>query len=251
MNAGAQTADPTGWRSLLWPGAFALLAFGLLMGLGVWQIERLHWKEGVLAQIDARSRAEPVPAPSPPQWPDLKPDDYEYRRIRASGVFEHDREAYVFRGSSNIRGQINTPGYHVLTPLRLADGSRIIVNRGFVPQDRRDPASRRDGQIHGEVAVTGLMRSPEERNLFTPADNPSLRIWYTRDPAAIAAASQLENVAPFVIDADDTPVPGGWPHGGVTEINVSNNHLSYALTWFGLAATLLGVFGVFAWRRLG
>ena len=133
--------------------------------------------------------------------------------------------------------------------MRLDDGNRIIVNRGFVPLDRREPVTRLDGQIRERVTVTGLMRAPEERNWFTPADDPAKRIWYTRDTPSIARALDIANVAPFAIDADEAPVPGGLPQGGATQINVPNNHLSYALTWYGLAATLAGVFGVFVWRR--
>ena len=245
----AETAPPTlGWRSLIAPGLLALPIFGLMVGLGVWQVERLHWKEGILAQIDARTHAAPVPTPEPAAWPSLKPDDYEYRRVSAKGFFEHERESYIFR-SGNLPGQMKVPGYHVLTPLRI-DGARILVNRGFVPQEKRDAKTRPDGLVSGETTVTGLMRSPEDRNMFTTADNPAERIWFTRDPASVATALGLANVAPFVIDADDAPGPGGLPHGGVTEIVIPNNHLSYAATWFGLAATLVGVFFVFAWRRL-
>ena len=244
------SSPKSGWRSLLWPAAFALPVYAVLMGLGIWQLERLSWKEGVLAQIDDRTHAAPAAIPPASAWPGLKPDDYEYRRITVSGVFEHDRETYVFRGSGNLRGQPGAPGYHVLTPLLLPDGSRVLVNRGFAPQDRRDPATRRAGLLGGDMTVVGLMRSPDERNMFTPVDDPAKRIWYTRDPAAVATALGLGRLAPFVIDSDDTPVPGGLPQGGVTEIKIPNNHLSYAATWFGLAVTLVGVFGVFAWRRV-
>jgi surfeit locus 1 family protein len=236
-------------RSLLWPGVFAALGCALLIWLGVWQLERLRWKETLLAQIDARVNTAPEPLPPPDAWARLVPDDYEYRHVAAAGVFEHDKEAYVFRTGA-LHGETTSVGFHVLTPLRLANGTNVLVNRGFVPQDKRDPASRREGQIAGEVAVTGLMRAPEERNWFTPADDPANRIWYTRDAQAIASALNIPQVAPFVIDADDVPVPGGLPQGGATQIAIPNNHLSYALTWFGLAATLLGVFAAFAWRRL-
>ena len=235
--------------SLLWPSILAALAFLLLAGLGVWQVERLSWKEGVLAQIDARSRQAPFPAPPEAEWPSLAPDDYEYRRVAVKGSFEHDHEALIFRPTGHIKGRPDGPGYHVLTPLRLADGSRIIVNRGFVPLDRQEAATRLDGQIREPVTVTGLMRAPESRNLFTPADNAVKRIWYTRDTASIARDLGLQRVAPFAIDADDAGLPGSLPLGGATLINVPNNHLSYALTWFGLALTLAAFFGIFVWRR--
>ena len=250
--ADALTATPTkaGRRSMLWPTLFALPTLALLVGLGVWQLERLSWKEGILAQIESRMHAAAQPAPTPPQWPGLNPDNYEYRHVSAQGRFENDRETYIFRAGGSLHGRPIEPGYHVLTPLLLADGHRILINRGFVPQDRKDPATRQAGHVDGEQTVTGLMRSPEDRNPFTPADDPAHRTWYTRDAAAVARALDLKGVAPFVIDADDAPVPGGLPQGGSTEISVPNNHLSYAVTWFGLALTLVGVFGVFGWRRV-
>ncbi len=246
-SAGSEPVDKP--RSLLWPSILVAIAFCLLAGLGTWQVERLSWKEGILAQIEARSRQIPVPIPAAPKWASLNPDEYEYRRVTLSGQFEHNQEALVFRPTGAIKGRPDGPGYHVLTPLRLDDGSRVIVNRGFVPLDRQEATSRLDGQIRGPVTVTGLMRAPEARNMFTPADNPTKRLWYTRDTPSIARALNLENVAPFAVDADDANLPGGLPRGGATQINVPNNHLSYALTWYGLALTLAGVFGVFVWRR--
>ena len=135
------------------------------------------------------------------------------------------------------------------TPLRLADGGIVIVNRGFVPAELKEPAKRAAGQIAGEVTLSGLMRRPETRNSFTPADEPDKNLWFTRDPAALAAHWGLRDVAPFSIDADATPNPGGWPKGGATVMKIPNNHLSYALTWFALAATLAAVTAVFIARR--
>jgi len=232
-------------RRLLAPAIATFIAFLLLCGLGVWQLQRLAWKEGILAQIHTRITAPPEPVPDEAQWPQLKPSDYAYRHVTVTGTFDHTKEALVFRPFRN------ETGYLVLTPLTLASGAQIIVNRGFVREDVRDPAKRAAGQIAGEATVTGLMREPESRNLFTPADDPAKGLWFTRDPVLIAQHFGLTRAAPFTIDADASSVPDGWPKGGTTVIDIPNNHLSYAFTWFGLAAALLGVFGVFAWRRLG
>jgi surfeit locus 1 family protein len=250
MSSVASPSAPVARKSLVMPAILTGIAFCILLGLGTWQIERLGWKEGILAQIESRIHQQPVPPPSASVWASLEPADYEYRRVSVSGFFEHDNEALIFRPTGSVRGSLG-PGYHVLTPLRLADGNRILVNRGFVPLDRKEPTTRLDGQIRDSVTVTGLMRAPEERNWFTPADDPPKRIWYTRDTPSIARALSLAGVAPFAIDSEDARVPGGLPQGGATQINVPNNHLSYALTWYGLAATLAGVFGVFIWRRRG
>jgi len=232
--------------SLLALSVSALAVFALLSGLGLWQLQRLEWKEGIIARIESRMQAPAVPMPPESQWALVKGTDYEYRRVQVSGVFDHAREALVFRPSS--AGQ-RGPGYHVLTPLALADGSHVIVNRGYVSENRRDPATRAAGQAAGEITVTGFLRPPESRNSFTPADSPATGIWYTRDPHAIASHFNIKRAAPFVVDADAAPNPGGWPRGGATIVQIRNDHLSYALTWFGLALTLVGVYGAFVWRH--
>lgn len=229
-----------------------LLAFTVLVGLGVWQLQRLAWKTELLKQIAERTTAPPQPLPSPASWPNLAVADYAYRHVTLTGTFLHDDEAHVFRPLSPeiARGPANGLGDLVLTPLRLADGSVVIVNRGFVPESRLAPTSRPAGQVAGVVTVTGLMREPESRNFFTPADDPQGGTWFTRDPAAIAAWYHLDRVAPFTVDADAGTSPGGLPQGGETVLDIPNNHMSYALTWFGLAAGLCLVFVGLLWTRL-
>ncbi|MGP0057932.1 MAG: SURF1 family protein [Beijerinckiaceae bacterium] len=236
---------PTG-RGLLWPAVFTLVVGAMLVSLGVWQLHRLAWKEALIAEIAARADAAPVPLPPEALWPLLEPENYGYRHVEVTGYYEHDKEALVFRaGGPNGMG----PGYLVLTPLRLDTGAHVIVNRGFVAQDRKDPAQRAAGQIEGEIHVRGLMRPPEPRDFFTPADSPEKGTYFTRDPALIAAHFGLVRPAPFSLDADDLAVPGGWPKGGATVRIMPNNHLGYAITWFGLAAALVGVFVALVVRR--
>jgi surfeit locus 1 family protein len=243
---------PSAARDLLGPSLAFLAALLILVGLGVWQVRRLAWKTALLRTIAERTTASPVPLPRQADWSSLRPADYAYRHVVLTGTYEHDREAHVFRPLSpeTARGPYRGIGDLVLTPLRLADGGVVIVNRGFVPQDRVDPGTRTAGQIAGPVTVTGLMREPETRNLFTPADDPQHGLWFTRDPAGIAAFWHLDGVAPFTVDADAGAVPGGLPQGGETVLDIPNNHLSYALTWFGLAGGLCLVFIAFVWRRL-
>lgn len=228
---------------LLVPAFFTLIVGAILIGLGAWQLQRMSWKNGIVARIEARTQAQVQPLPPPATWSGLRADDYEYRRVTLEGTFDYAREALVFRGTAA------GPGYLVLTPMRLVTGGTVIVNRGFVPLNKADPASRSASQVPGPSRVTGLMRSPETRNPFTPADDPISGRYFTRDPALIARHFSLPDAAPFSVDADATPVPGGLPRGGTTEVAIPNNHLSYALTWFGLAAGLFGVFAVFTWRR--
>jgi len=231
-------------RRVMVPALLTLAMGAFLIGLGVWQLQRLAWKTAILAEIEERVDAMPQPVPPQAAWPGLKPDDYEYRHVVVDGIFDHAKEALVFRGTAA------GPGYFVLTPLQLLSGGIVIVNRGFVPTGNAPAATRAAGQIPGIVHVTGLMRQPEPRNFFTPSDNPAKGEYFTRDPGLIAAHFALAGAAPFTIDADATPVPGGLPVGGTTELAIPNNHFSYALTWFGLAIGLFGVFGVFAWRKV-
>lgn len=236
------------WKSLAVPGAFSLAALAVLIGLGMWQLERLQWKNALIAQVAARTTAPAAPLPPESQWKNVGTED-EYRRVTATGAFRHDREALLYTVEPEER-RPGGPGYLVLTPLALANGSTVIVNRGFVPLNRKDPATRREGQVAGTVTVSGLLRLPEEKRWFAPANDPGKGGWYRRDPAEIAAALGLARAAPFVIDANGAPNPGGLPAAGRTLLVFSNNHLQYAFTWFGLALALVGVFTAFAWQRL-
>ena len=242
-----QQTQAANWRVLIAPGIVTLIALAILVSLGAWQLRRLVWKEEIIARMQSRVNAPPQPLPAREMWPKLQLPDFEYLRVSARGVFEHQYETHVFHaGGSGVL----EPGFLVMTPLRLSSGGRIIVNRGFVPTALQDPAKRVQGQIEGETQVTGLLRAPEPRNPFTPADKPDVRVMYVKDPAAIAALFKFDDAAPFLMDADATPLPGGWPKGGQTTMSIPNNHFSYALTWFGLAITLLIVFVLFATRRL-
>ena len=237
-----------GRLGLVLAGACALAAFALLMSLGTWQMRRLAWKEDLIAKIEARVQAAPVALPDESTWAGLKADDYEYRHVSLRGTFDHAKEIFVFRASGPNEG-LSQPGFVVMTPLRLDNGASVLVARGFVTEAFKDAAKRPQGQISGPVSLSGFMRAPEPRNNFTPTDSPDKGLWYTRDPAAMAATLSLPRPAPFSIDADATPLPGGWPKAGVTVVSIRNDHLAYALTWYGLAATLVALVGFVLWRK--
>jgi len=237
-------------RSLILPGVLTVLALIVLIGLGTWQLVRLAEKEQQTAQIEASLTVTPVPLPSQTEWATLKPADYDYRRVSLTGTFQHDKEALAFGFISvGMRGDTRE-GFFALTPFVLEDGSTVIVNRGFVPQELRAQSSRAQGLIQGAITLTGLMRVPEKKGTFTPEDEPAKNIFFTIDPLSIARARQIEQVAPFIVDADKSQVPGQWPEGGHTIVALANNHLQYAITWFALAFGLMGVFFVFANNRL-
>ncbi len=245
MASSAESGRP----GLIGPAIAALIAFVILVGLGVWQLQRLQWKEALLARIAARIHQAPEALPVRSQWATLAPDDYDYRHVAARGRYLPG-EALVFRASAPAAADSGAgPGYQVFAPFALESGGIVLVDRGFAPLAWKDQPAVRTPPPAGVVEVAGLMRPPEDRNLFTPADEPAKGVWFTRDPAAMAAALKLADVAPFAIDRDADPNQKGWPHGGATELNIPNNHLSYAWTWFGLAATLAGVFGAWAWSR--
>jgi surfeit locus 1 family protein len=230
---------------LIAAAAASLVGVVLLTSLGIWQLKRLAWKEALIAQVEARAHAAPVDAPPPSGWGQLKPEDYEYRHVRISGVYDYTHQELIFRGLETPRGPYGGVGYFVATPLWLASGESVIVNRGFVPDTMKAEA---DKGPRGEVTVTGLMRASERRNLFTPADDATKGVFYTQDAEALAHAMRLAAHAPFVIEADAGTNP--LPEGGETRLSFPNNHLSYAFTWFGLAVALAGVFGTYAWGQV-
>ncbi|WP_081760796.1 SURF1 family protein [Rhizobium sp. CF080] len=201
----------------------------IFLGLGTWQVQRLFWKLDLIARVDARVSATPVQAPSSQAWPGINAEDDEYRRVTATGIFRHDEETPA-QAVTDLG-----PGFWILTPLEQADGTSVLINRGFVPADRRDPAARADGEIEGPVKITGLIRMSEPKGAFLRSNDPANGRWYSRDVAAIAATKGLEKVAPYFIDADATPIPGGLPVGGLTVIRFRNSHLVYAVTWYLLA----------------
>jgi surfeit locus 1 family protein len=217
------------------------LLFALLCGLGVWQLERLQWKLALIATVNGHMTAAPVTLD---RITVLPADQAQYRRVTLHGHFDHAKEAYVFTTDAS-----GAPVYHVLTPFVTDGGKTLMVDRGAVPKEKLAPASRAAGQIAGATSVTGVWRAPDAPGLFTPAPDLKHRVWYARDLASIAAADHLSLSAPVVIEADATPNPGGWPRGGQTVVTFRNEHLSYAITWFGLAAMLLGVWFSYHFSR--
>jgi surfeit locus 1 family protein len=232
-------------RRLATAAAASLVGVAILVSLGVWQLKRLSWKEGLIAEARSRAHAAPAALPAPAAWGALKPADYEYRRVEAKGVYDYAHQELIFGALDDPRGRYGGVGYFVMTPLRLPDGETVIVNRGFVPDALKAEAGKGP---RGEVQVVGLMRSSQARNLFTPADDPAHGVFYTRDVEGLARAMRLGPHAPFVIDAEAGAA--ALPQGGETRLTFVNNHFGYALTWFGLAAALAGVFGVYAFGEL-
>ena len=208
------------------------IVFTILCGLGAWQLERLQWKLALIATVNGHMKAAPLALD---QISAMPADEAQYRRVTLHGHFDHAKEAYVFTTDAS-----GAPVYHVLTPFLTDNGKSLMVDRGAVPKEQLAPATRAAGNIIGETAVTGVWRAPDAPGLFTPAPDLAHRVWYARDLAGIAAADHVALSDSVLIEAGPAPNPGGLPRGGQTVVSFRNEHLSYAITWFGLAAMLLG-----------
>lgn len=223
-----------------------VVAFGVLVSLGTWQMQRLHWKEGLLQAIAERRSAPPF-ALAEIEKMLTEGADIDYRTVTVPGTFDHSKERHFF-ATHNGR-----TGYYIFTPLTIADGRSLFVNRGFVPFEQKDAATRLAGELPASVAIHGLARPKltEKPSSLVPDNDLAKNIFYWKDLDTMASSVGLsaDKVVPFFVDADATPNPGGLPIGGVTQFDLPNSHLQYALTWYGLAAALVVVSGVFVMRR--
>jgi len=221
--------------------AFALAGLSVLIGLGLWQLERLKWKEGLIGQIEARSEGAPITLEEGIVIA-RNGRDPSYYRLRVEGRFHQAKERYLYAVSE---GRV---GWHVITPLETADGDMVLVDRGFVPDSLKDPSSRARGQIENVVTVTGIVRAPEIQAIFTPDNEPEANRWFWRDLGGLARSMFPEGtieVAPFFLEAEKSDVPGGWPEGDQTRLELPNSHLQYAITWFLLAVALVVIYAVY------
>jgi surfeit locus 1 family protein len=223
------------FRPRLVPTLFTVPALVVLLGLGTWQVQRLHWKEGLIAQRDAMVSASAIP---PPQTL-AQAKTNEFRHIAVDGALLNDKE--IFLAASSEEGE---PGYQVLTPLQQGDGCIVFVNRGFIPLELKDRAKRSAGEPAGTAHIVGLLRAPPagKPTFFLPDNRSDINLWFWVDLPAMAKAAGVAAAAPFYIDADKTPNPGGWPKGGVTRLELPNDHLQYAITWYALAVALIVIF---------
>ena len=228
-------------RPAFWPTIISLPAFLLLLGLGVWQVQRLHWKEGLIAARQAAIAEPPIAVPR-----DLAAArGMEFRHVAASGTFLNDRE--FFLGATDAAGDT---GYHVVTPLRLADGALLLVDRGWIPADRKDRARRAAAEPEGPIRVEGLLRLPAGRpNWFVPDNDCKRNYWFWIDVPAMARCAGLAGVLPVYMDAGPALNPGGFPRGGQTHTELPNDHLQYAITWFALAGALAVIYVLYHRRR--
>jgi surfeit locus 1 family protein len=239
--------SPRSFARLIALALCGAVLFAGFAALGTWQLYRLQWKLALIERVEQRVHAAPVPAPGPERWPHITAEGDEYRHVRLTGAFLHELSTKV-QASTELGS-----GYWVITPLRTANGSVVLVNRGFIPLKGPNPDGRAadDGKRathehpgQAQTVVTGLLRISEPGGGFLRRNDPAGDRWYSRDVEAIARARGLSQVAPYFVDADAAKGPADGnsaagaadsPVGGLTVISFHNNHLGYALTWYALA----------------
>jgi surfeit locus 1 family protein len=231
-----------GRGGLLVPAILVIAGLAVLLGLGTWQVERKAWKEALIETLKRRASAAPVELPSASEWQRLNAADSEFTRVRLRAEFGRRDDALVFTSGSPLRDDAKAGGYFVFTPARLPNGQQVVVNRGYAP-GRSYPATA------GVQEIVGALRWPEQPSWFASAHDAAGEIWTVRDPVVMAAAKRWGPVAPFYIEQEAPVPPGGTPHPAPLQVNLRNEHLQYAITWYGLAAVLVTVFGFWLQKR--
>jgi cytochrome oxidase assembly protein ShyY1 len=238
-------------------GAFTLLMVALFVGLGIWQLQRRIEKHALVAALTERVAAPPQALPPPSQWSTLKAAGDEFRRVRFAATYAPPKDAMVYSSGSAVRGDISGPGTWAFLPALLADGNTVAVNAGFVENTMQDRGveDRAVARLltNEPVMLTGYIRFPEAAGVLTPKENTAKRLWFTRDHLAMARALGWgeggKQVAPFYIDLEQ-PVPlSGVPKSGPLEVHLKDDHMQYAITWFGLAIAVVLAFGVWLWGQ--
>ncbi len=230
------------FRPTFWATVFTIPALVILLGLGTWQLQRLGWKEEQIAIRQERSQPPGIELPA--RFPD--PAGVEFFRVRLTGEFLHDQEFYL--GARTENGRV---GIAVVTPFRLTDGRVLLVNRGWVPEDRRDPATRAEGQLQGEIEIAALLRTDGWKGVdfAKPPNKPEDRFYFWLDLPVMADYVDQPIITEVYADAVATEIPGGLPIGGQTRIQLKNDHLEYAITWYSFAVILAVIYFLFHYRR--
>ncbi len=224
------------FRPTFWPTLITVPAILVMIGLSVWQVQRLHWKEDLIAERVQRTTAEPIALP--PEGANLS--NLEFRRVAVTGTFDHSRELYLAARSQN--GNV---GFWIMTPLKTVTGETVLIERGWVPDQLKLPERRPQGQLAGTVTVNGILRLPQVKAYFQPENEPEKNTWFYIDPKQMAAAAGVQARTDLYLDAEKSDIPGIYPLGGQTRINLPNDHLQYARTWGLLALALAAVYVIY------
>ena len=228
-------AEEARFHPTRWATAMALPALVVLLGLGTWQLQRLAWKTDLIAYREAQLAAPPITLPTDLGDAGETLAALDHRRVMVTGAFLHDREIYL---AASRRGRV---GFAIITPLRRTGGATVLVNRGWVPATAREAALRPEGQVAGEVTVEGIVRPAARQNWLTPDNDTAKNYWFWLDVPAMAQFAGVE-APPLVVEAGPAPIPGGLPIGKQARVDLPNDHLGYALTWYALAAALAVIY---------
>jgi surfeit locus 1 family protein len=246
-------SEPTHRTGAVMTWTFTILMLALAavcVYLGNWQMQRLGEKEALIAAVDQRLDAAPVPLPTSGQWSSLDAEALAFQPVEFAGRFRYSQTVTVFTSLANARGAASGPGYWVVTPFVLDQGGTVFVNRGFIPQEFQSAAVTDADDAEEPVTITGLFRPADPAGFMTPEPNMSDRIDWVRDPARLAQMVDpaLAPIAPFYVDMP-AGAPGEFPQGGETVIEFPNNHLGYAYTWYGFAIVAVVMLGFWLWRQ--
>lgn len=231
-------------RPLRWPTIIMLPIVVLSLSLAMWQMERRAWKRDILDRIATNQAAAPLSLDALLAGDPLR---FEYGRVKVSGTFLHDKEFYL--AARSLKSKV---GMQVVTPLRAENGAIVLIERGWIPSDRKEPDKRAEGQLTGKVELTGIVRRSQIKRQFAPDNDPARNFWFHVDVPLMrqmAGGQPDAKLDGFFLDADATPNPGGVPVGGQTRLDIANDHLQYAITWFLVALAGVGVYLAYHWEN--
>lgn len=225
-----------------WPVIITVVLVGLCIGLGIWQVQRLQWKEGLIAELKTAQEQRPITAETLPQ--DLSAlKDKNFHSVSLLGEYDYDTEYHVI-GRSNSE----EPGYYVLSPFRLAGEERVmLVNRGWVPQHKKDVATRSEGNVNiDNVHLSGYILVPQGGSPFLPAHDRENNIWFWQDTAAMSDAAGVE-FPPFIVQQVEPNVPAdAYPQAkNAFDVRLRNDHFAYSLMWFAMAFSGIVIFAIY------
>lgn len=230
------------------PSLFFITALTILLSLGSWQVKRLNWKNNLIETINSRIHLPPQALPDPGIWRELNLEELNYRVVEARGKFDHREEVHIFTQVTPRKEKYGGTGFWVMVPFHLESGGVVLVNRGFVPEKFKQRHTRRHSEIEGQQTIIGIIKTDQGTNYFTPESDYKNNIWFTRNIGAIVEHLELTNAAPFSIALKKSGTDKSLPQPREISVNLPNNHLGYAITWFGLALTLIGVFVAFSFK---
>ncbi|MEH6476349.1 MAG: SURF1 family protein [Sneathiella sp.] len=225
----------------LLPTVMTIPAVFIMLALSVWQVDRYFWKVNLLDTLQQQLAADGVQLPSG----DLSVDEWGYRRVTLNGEFQHDQEIHLF--AHTLKGR---KGFQIITPFVRSGGKgTVLVNRGWVPEEKKEAAARPEGNIRGEIEISGIARKPWEKSYsFLPESNAETNVWLYGELDDMAKTLGI-TVSPLFVELDVMTVPGGLPIGGQTRMSVPNNHIEYAVTWFGMGGAMFVIYLLFGFRR--